>query len=105
MKFAICQELYENTDWATQCRLIAEAGYTGIEVAPFTISTDLASVPVSVFSEMKTLSESQHTNFTFQLFALNVVAIITLRQFITSISCFHLDTNDDDVTTICVCYN
>jgi hypothetical protein len=53
MKFAICQELYENTDWATQCRLIAEAGYTGIEVAPFTISTDLASVPAPVFHEMK----------------------------------------------------
>jgi sugar phosphate isomerase/epimerase len=53
MKFAICQELYENIDWATQCRLIAEAGYTGIEVAPFTISTDLASVPAPVFHEMK----------------------------------------------------
>lgn len=53
MKFAICHELYENTDWATQCRLMAEAGYTGIEVAPFTISLDLASVPSSVFAEMK----------------------------------------------------
>ena len=57
MKFAICQELYENTDWSTQCRLIAEAGYTGIEVAPFTISTDLASVPVSVFHEMQQEAE------------------------------------------------
>ena len=53
MKFAICQELYEDTDWATQCRLIAEAGYTGIEVAPFAISTDLASVPALVLDGMK----------------------------------------------------
>ena len=53
MKFALCHELYEQTDWATQCRLMAEAGYTGIEVAPFTISSDLASVPASVFKEMK----------------------------------------------------
>jgi len=53
MKFALCHELYENTDWAIQCHLMAEAGYTGIEVAPFTISLDLASVPVSVFEEMK----------------------------------------------------
>ena len=53
MKFALCHELYEQTDWATQCRLMAEAGYTGIEVAPFTISNDLASVPASVFQEMK----------------------------------------------------
>ena len=53
MKFAICQELYETTDWATQCQLIAEAGYTGIEVAPFAISTDLASVPATVLENMK----------------------------------------------------
>lgn len=53
MKFALCHELYENTDWATQCRLMAEAGYTGIEVAPFMISLDLASVPASVFESMK----------------------------------------------------
>lgn len=53
MKFAICQELYENTDWSEQCRLIAEAGYTGIEVAPFSISADLPSVPASVFEGMK----------------------------------------------------
>ena len=53
MKFAICHELYEHLDWATQCRLISEAGYSGIEVAPFTISADLASVPSSVFETMQ----------------------------------------------------
>ena len=53
MKFAICHELYENIDWATQCRLMAEAGYTGIEVAPFTISLDLPSVPMSVYDGMR----------------------------------------------------
>ena len=57
MKFAICQELYENTEWSEQCRLIAEAGYTGIEVAPFAISADLASVPASVFQGMKQEAE------------------------------------------------
>jgi sugar phosphate isomerase/epimerase len=57
MKFAICQEMYENIDWATQCQLIAEAGYTGIEVAPFAISTDLASVPASVLEGMKLEAE------------------------------------------------
>jgi sugar phosphate isomerase/epimerase len=53
MKFAICQELYENTSWGEQCRLIAEAGYTGIEVAPFTIGPDLAAVPDSQLLEMR----------------------------------------------------
>jgi sugar phosphate isomerase/epimerase len=44
MKFAICQELFENWDWERQCRFIAEVGYEGIEVAPFTLApriTDL----------------------------------------------------------------
>ncbi len=53
MKFAICHELYEHLDWAAQCRRIAEAGYGGIEVAPFTISADLAAVPTSVFAGMR----------------------------------------------------
>ncbi|MEP3479664.1 MAG: sugar phosphate isomerase/epimerase family protein [Fuerstiella sp.] len=44
MKFAICQELFEDTPWDQQCDIIADVGYTGIEVAPFTIAEDLASV-------------------------------------------------------------
>jgi sugar phosphate isomerase/epimerase len=46
MKFAICQEVFENWDWERQCRFIAEVGYTGIEVAPFTLApriTDLSA--------------------------------------------------------------
>ena len=38
MKFAICQELFEGWNWEQQCRCIAEVGYTGIEVAPFTLA-------------------------------------------------------------------
>ena len=46
MKFAICQELFVDWDWERQCRFIAETGYTGIEVAPFTLApriTDLSA--------------------------------------------------------------
>ncbi|MEO2015740.1 MAG: sugar phosphate isomerase/epimerase family protein [Fuerstiella sp.] len=53
MKFAICQELFEDTSWVEQCRIIADVGYTGIEVAPFSISDDLASVSAATLSEMK----------------------------------------------------
>jgi len=45
MKFAICQEVFENWEWERQCRFISEVGYTGIEVAPFTLApriTDLS---------------------------------------------------------------
>ena len=44
MKFAICQEVFEDMSWEEQCQIISDTGYTGVEVAPFTISDDLASV-------------------------------------------------------------
>lgn len=58
MKFAICQELFEDTPWKEQCQIIAETGYTGIEVAPFTISDDMASVSTQTLMEMKSVAES-----------------------------------------------
>lgn len=39
MRFAICQELFVDWEWERQCRAIAEIGYTGVEVAPFTLAT------------------------------------------------------------------
>ena len=53
MKFAICQELYEHTDWTTQCRRIAAAGYTGIEVAPFTIAENVTDISTTTIQEMR----------------------------------------------------
>jgi sugar phosphate isomerase/epimerase len=44
MKFAICQELFEGWDWERQCRFIAEVGYQGIEVAPFTMANRITDV-------------------------------------------------------------
>ena len=44
MKFAICHELFENWDWERQCRFIADVGYTGIELAPFTLAPRITDV-------------------------------------------------------------
>lgn len=38
MRFAICQELFEGWDWDRQCRFVAECGYAGIEIAPYTLA-------------------------------------------------------------------
>ncbi len=59
MKFAICQELFEDTPWEEQCRIIADVGYTGIEVAPFSIADDLRQVTQEKLMEMKSVAE-QH---------------------------------------------
>lgn len=44
MKFAICQELFEGWDWERQCRFAAKVGYTGLEVAPFTLAPRITDV-------------------------------------------------------------
>lgn len=58
MKFAICQELFENTSWDEQCRIISDSGYTGIEVAPFSITSDLKSVSADTLKSMRDTAAS-----------------------------------------------
>lgn len=38
MKFALCNETFQDRSFEDQCETIASLGYTGVEVAPFTIS-------------------------------------------------------------------
>jgi sugar phosphate isomerase/epimerase len=44
MKFAICNETFQGWDWAETCHKVAELGYDGIEVAPFTLADDVRSI-------------------------------------------------------------
>ncbi|HET6328556.1 MAG TPA: sugar phosphate isomerase/epimerase family protein [Planctomycetaceae bacterium] len=59
MKFAICQELFEDWDWERQCRFIAEVGYTGIEVAPFALASRIGEVSAERRQELKRQAEDQ----------------------------------------------
>jgi len=44
MKFAICNETYQETPWPEVCRSIAGAGYDGVELAPFTFAPDVREI-------------------------------------------------------------
>ena len=59
MKFAICQEMFENWDWERQCRVIAELGYTGIEVAPFTLGPRITDVSAEQRELLRQQAEEQ----------------------------------------------
>src|SRR5581483_3820076 len=44
MRYAICNETFEGWDHERVCRTAAELGYTGLEVAPFTLAPRITDV-------------------------------------------------------------
>ncbi len=36
-RYAMCNESMQSLPWAEQCKIVSEAGFTGIEIAPFTL--------------------------------------------------------------------
>src|SRR5689334_19235999 len=44
MNYAICNETFQNWDWARTCHQVASLGYQGIEIAPFTLADDVRSI-------------------------------------------------------------
>lgn len=44
MRYAICNETFEGWDHARVCRFVAEVGYQGLEIAPFTLAPRITDV-------------------------------------------------------------
>lgn len=82
MKFAICQELFVDWDWARQCRSIADLGYTGIEVAPFTLASRPRDIPAARRSELRQIAADQG------------LEIIGLHWLLAKTEGYHLTTAD-----------
>jgi len=85
MKFAICQELFENWDWERQCAFSAELGYTGLELAPFTLAPRITEVPVEQRRLMRATAERHG------------VQIIGLHWLLAKTEGFHLTTANSSV--------
>ncbi len=44
MKYAICNETFQEWEWAKTCHTVAATGYDGIEIAPFTLAADVQQI-------------------------------------------------------------
>jgi sugar phosphate isomerase/epimerase len=44
MKFALCNEVFQNQPWIDTVRAIAAAGYDGVEIAPFTLADSVEDI-------------------------------------------------------------
>ncbi len=82
MKFAICQELFEGWDWQRQCQFMAATGYTGIELAPFTLAPRISDVTPLQRQELR------------QIAADHGLTILGLHWLLAKTSGLHLTTFD-----------
>src|SRR5262245_37046728 len=57
MKYAICNETFEGWEHQRICRFIADLGYTGIELAPFTLASTISDVSARRRAELREQAE------------------------------------------------
>jgi sugar phosphate isomerase/epimerase len=57
MRYAICNETFEGWDHARVCDFVAATGYTGLEIAPFTLAPLITDVSASRRSELRSQAE------------------------------------------------
>jgi sugar phosphate isomerase/epimerase len=56
-KFSICNETFQGWEWEPTCQKVAELGYDGIEMAPFTLAEDARTLTAADRSKIRTTAE------------------------------------------------
>lgn len=62
-RHSICNEVYETRPFAETCRSVRAAGYTGIEIAPFTLAEDPTTIPAAKRAEYRATMRSEGLEF------------------------------------------
>jgi D-psicose/D-tagatose/L-ribulose 3-epimerase len=62
-RHAICNEAFEKYDFRDACRIIRSAGYTGIEIAPFTLAADPLDVSPAQRAEYRRIMSEEGLSF------------------------------------------
>ncbi|MCJ7778617.1 MAG: hypothetical protein MUP16_09920 [Sedimentisphaerales bacterium] len=61
MKFALCNEMFENQPVAQVCSVAARLGYHGIEISPFTLARSAGDVTDKQSKEVRQTKSSNMT--------------------------------------------
>lgn len=59
VRFAMCNEFCEGWDFSSTCRLAAETGYEGIEIAPFTLSESVEDLSPDERAKLRQIAVEQ----------------------------------------------
>jgi len=62
-RHSICNEVYQGWEFSAACRHIRATGYDGIEIAPFTLAEDPASIPASKRKEYREIIAAEGLAF------------------------------------------
>ncbi len=85
MKFAICNETFVDWPFEKAFALAREVGYTGIEIAPFTMATDVRTISAAQRDEVRRQAEAAE------------LEVIGLHWLLAKTEGFYLTTPDDTV--------
>jgi sugar phosphate isomerase/epimerase len=85
MKYAICNEIFGDWPWSQGLELARSIGYTGVEVAPFTLGTYVNEISKERRSEYR------------QAVADHGMEIVGLHWLLAKTQGFHLTTNEPSV--------
>src|SRR5205809_1715107 len=62
-KYSVCNEVFEKLEFAPACTAIREAGYAGIEVAPFTLAEHADEISAARRRELQDIMRSEGVAF------------------------------------------
>lgn len=82
-RFAICNELFQKTPFQDVCKEVRSLGYDGLEIAPFTLGDDPASLPKSERENIVRAMEGEGLQF------------VGLHWLLTAPPGLHITTRDE----------
>jgi D-psicose/D-tagatose/L-ribulose 3-epimerase len=62
-KYALCNEVFQKMDFAASCRIVKSAGFSGIEIAPFTLADHLDEISPARRKELRDIIKSEGLEF------------------------------------------